>query len=188
MTLLKLAPIALLSLLTITGCSTAPTHLIVAPQVHLAPSNQFSGKQAQVSVIDMRTSPHIIQILEKDEAAIILSSEQRLEDIIQTTVTQQWTNQGLNISETANNKINLTIEKAVISVEQQRVNYTTQTEIILKASIDNGKQTLTSNFKTRAHNEGPLNADIAALEMEFNQHLSTLIKQVLISKDIKAFL
>lgn len=188
MNLTKLTAIAFASLLTITGCGTAPTHLIVTPEVHLAASNQFSGKMAQLNVIDMRTSTHIVQIIEKDEAAIILSSKQRLEDIIQETLTTQWQNQGLTFSADAEDKITLTIEKAVISVDQKSVNYTTQSEIILKVTIANDKQTLTSNFKNRAHNEGPLNADLAALEREFNLHLSTLIKQVLTSKDIKAFL
>ena len=174
--------------IAITSCSTAPTHLIVSPQVYLSPSNKLSEKRAQLTVVDMRTSTHIVQILEKNEAAIILSSEQRLEDIIQATLSKEWQNQGLFLVEGAKNKITLTIEKAVISVDQQSVNYTTQSEIILKVTIDNTKQTLTSNFKNRAHNEGPLHADIAALEREFNQHLSTLIKQVILSKDIQVFL
>lgn len=172
----------------LTSCSTMPTHLIVAPDIQLPPSNQYVGTEAQLTVIDMRTSTHIVQILEKGEAAIILSSEQRLEDIIQEVLTQQWQTQGLRFSENANNKITLTIEKAVISVDQQSVNYTTQSEILLKVTIDNGKQTLTNNFKKRAYSEGPLHADVSALEREFNLHLSALIKQVIIGKDIKAFI
>jgi len=177
-----------LLLASIVGCSTAPTHLIVSPQVSLSPSNQLSGKEAKLSVIDMRTSTHIIQILEKKEAAVILSSEQRLEDIIEGILAKQWQQQGLTLSDSANNNVIVTIEKAVISVEQESVSYTTQSEIIIKVSIDNSKQTLTSNFKNRAHSEGALNADVAVLEREFNQHLSTLIKQILTSKDIKTFL
>ena len=189
MNLTTFKSIALAALLLSTmSCSTAPTHLIVSPQVNLSPSNELSGKEAQLTVVDMRTSTHIVQILEEDEAAIILSSEQRLEGIIQDVLTKQWKTQGLALSENAENKITLTIEKAVISVDQQSVNYTTQSEIILKVSIANTQQTLTSNFKNRAHNEGALNADLAALEQEFNLHLSTLIKQVLRSKDIKEFL
>ncbi|HBY84799.1 MAG TPA: hypothetical protein DEO86_02905 [Colwellia sp.] len=186
-TTFKLIVLALL-LISIVGCSTAPTHLIVAPQVYLSPSNQLSGKEAQLNVVDMRTSPHIIQILEKDEAAIILSSEQRLEDIIQGLLAKQWQQQGLTLANSANNQVTVSIEKAIISVDQESVSYSTQSEIIIKVSIDNSKQTLTSSFKNRAHSEGALNADIAVLEREFNQHLSTLIKQILISKDIKTFL
>lgn len=175
-------------LFTVAACSTAPTHLIVAPEVSIPASNQFANKQANITVVDMRTSTHVVQILKKDDAAIILSAEQRLEDIIQGVLTKQWQQQGLVITETANNNITVTIEKAVISVTQESVSYTTQSEIIIKVSIDNNKQTLTSSFKNRAHSEGALKADIAVLEREFNQHLATLLKQMITSKDIKNFL
>ena len=189
MNLYRLQSIILASLLiSIVGCSAAPTHLIVSPQVNIAPSNQLSHKEAQLNVVDMRTSTHIIQILEKDEAATILSSEQRLEDIIQGILVKQWQQQGLSFTDNATNKMTVTIEKAVISVDQESVSYNTQSEIIIKVSIDNSKQTLTSRFKTRGHSEGALNADIAVLEREFNQHLSSLLKQILSSNDIKTFL
>lgn len=175
-------------LFLVTACSAPPTHLIVSPQVELRPSNVYAGKQAHISVIDMRTSTHIVQILEEDEAAKILSSEQRLEDIIQAVLVKQWPQQGLEINSNTKNNLTVTIEKAIISVEQLSVTYNTQSEIIIKVTIDNTKQTLTSRFKNRAHNEGALTADIAALEREFNQHLSTLLKQILNSKDIKKFL
>jgi uncharacterized lipoprotein len=185
----KITSLALsLLLISVTSCSTAPTHLIVSPQVYLSPSNQLSGKQAQLNVIDMRTSPHIIQILKKDEAATILSSKQRLEDIIQTLLAKQWQQQGLSLTKSAINKITVTIEKAIISVDQESVSYSTQSENIITISINNTKQTLNSSFKNRAHSEGALKADIAVLEREFNQNLSTLLKQILTSKDIKTFL
>lgn len=179
---------SILLMIALSACTAAPTHLIVSPEINLAPSNQYIGKTAQLSVIDMRTSPHSIQILEEGEAAIILSSEQRLEDILKASLAQQWKRQGLTITSTTNNKMTLTIEKAIISVAQESVSYTTQSEIIIKASIDNSKHTLTSHFKNRAYSEGALNADVAVLEREFNQHLSTLIKQIVLSKDIKEFL
>ncbi|TMM45084.1 YajG family lipoprotein [Colwellia ponticola] len=175
-------------LVSIVGCSTMPTHLIVSPQISLSPSNQLTGKEVQLHVVDMRTSPHIIQILEKNEPAIILSSEQRLENIIQDTLTTHWQQQGLAINGSAANKMTVTVKKAIISVDQESVSYSTQSEIIIEVSIDNSKQTLTSSFKTRAHSEGALKADVAVLEREFNQHLSTLLTQLLTSSDIKTFL
>lgn len=175
-------------LASVVACSTAPTHLIISPQVNLPVSNQLANKEANISVVDMRTSPHIVQILKKGEAATILSSKERIEDIISTILSKEWQKQGLAISPSAKNKITASIEKGIISVDQQSVSYTTQTEIIIKVMIENDKQTLTSQFKTRAHSEGALNADIAALEREFNQHFATLLKQMLASKDIKKFL
>jgi uncharacterized lipoprotein len=186
-TLLK-SLMASVLLITLAACSTAPTHLIITPELYIAASNKFSNKQASVTVEDMRTSTHIVQILEKDEAATILSANKRLEETIQDILVKQWQQQGLLISPTAKNKLVVTIEKAIISVQQESVSYTTQSEIIIKVTIDNTKQTLTTRFKNRAHSEGALQADIAVLEREFNQHLSTLLKQIIISKDINNFL
>ncbi len=175
-------------LASLVACSAAPTHLIITPEVYLPASNQFFNKQASVSVVDMRTSRHIVQILKEGEAANILSAETRLEDTIQGILTKQWQQQGLLITAPANNEVTVTIEKAIISVQQESVSYTTQSEIIIKVAIDNNKQTLTTRFKNRAHSEGALKADIAVLEREFNQHLSTLLKQILTSKDIQRFI
>jgi len=175
-------------LITLMACTNAPTHVIITPELYLTASNQLSNKQASVSVVDMRTSTHVVQILKEDEAATILSAEKRLEDTIQGILTKQWQQQGMLITGSAKNTLTVTIEKAIISVEQESVSYTTQSEIIIKVTIDNTKQTLTTRFKNRAHSEGALKADIAVLEREFNQHLSTLLKQILTSKDIKNFL
>lgn len=175
-------------LVTLAACSTTPTHLIITPELYLTASNQLFNKQASLTVVDMRTSTHIVQILQEDEAATILSAEKRLEETIQGILTKQWQQQGMLISTSAKNKLTVTIEKAIISVEQESVSYTTQSEIIIKVTIDNTKQTLTTSFKNRAHSEGALKADIAVLEREFNHHLSTLLKQIITSKDIRNFL
>lgn len=175
-------------LATLTACSTTPTHLIITPELYITASNQLFNKQASVAVVDMRTSTHIVQILKEDEAATILSAQKRIEDTIQGLLTKHWQQQGMLITASAKNKLTVTIEKAIISVTQESVSYTTQSEIIIKVTIDNAKQTLTTRFKNRAHSEGALNADIAVLEREFNHHLSTLLKQIINSKDIRNFL
>lgn len=185
--LFKFVALAFL-LASIFSCTSKPTHLIVSPQVYLAPSNLLTNKAVNIAVVDMRTSTHIIQILEKDEAAVILSAELRLEDTIEELLVSHWKRQGLVITSPTENNMTVTIEKAIISVAQESVSYTTQSEIIIKVTIDNDEQTLTSSFKKRAYSEGALQADIAVLEREFNQHLSALLKQILISKDIRNFL
>lgn len=186
-TLLKTTLLSLLILLA-SACSTPPTHLIVVPEIYISPSNLYAAKKARVNVIDMRTSRHIVQILNEGEAATILSAEKRLSDTVQGILEKQWPRQGLLLNDNSINHITVNITKAIISVDQESVNYTTQSEIIIEVTIDNGKQTLTNTFKTRAYSEGALTADIAALELEFNQHLSKVLKQILVSNDIINFL
>jgi uncharacterized lipoprotein len=136
----------------------------------------------------MRTSPHIVQILENNKAAVILSSLERIEDISQRVLTSQWQKQDLSFNSLAQNNMTVIIEKAIVSVEQKNMKYSAQTEIIINVKIDNGKQILTTTFKNRGYNEGSLDADISVLEYNFNQQLSTVLKEILTSNDINTFL
>jgi len=170
------------------SCSTAPSHIIVSPELNSVASHHYNDKQVQLNVVDMRTSNFIVQILKKDKAATILSSQQRLEEIIANTLTTAWTKQGLIFNSLSTEKVNITIEKAVISVNQTAMSYDTQSEIRLQVEIINAKETLTNTFKIRSNSEGPLQADIAVLERDFNQQLSRLLGNILASKDIQTFL
>lgn len=179
---------SLLSLAILAACSTAPTHLIVAPEINPVTNNRYVEKQVQLSVVDMRTSNHIVQILKEGKAATILSSQQRLEEIIAGTLSKGWDKQGLVFNPLSTEKITVVIEKAIISVYQATMGYDTQSEIVLQVTITNKEQTLTNTFKIRSNSEGPLQADIAVLERDFNHQLSNLLTSILVSKDITEFL
>jgi len=176
----------LLTLLS--ACSSAPTHLIVAPQISSPVNHHYTEKQVQLNVVDMRTSNHIVQILKTGEAATILSSQQRLEKIIANTLTNEWEKQGLSFTALSAEQVDIIIEKAVISVNQTTMSYETQSEIRLQVKVSNVKETLTNSFKIRSNSEGPLQADIAVLERDFNQQLSRLLSNILASKDIQDFI
>ena len=179
---------AIIVLLTLGACSSAPTHLIVSPEINSPQDNNYNKTQIQLDVIDMRTSNHIVQISEEDQPAIILSSQQRLDKIIKSTLTQSWQQQGLTFNNLALNKVTILIDKAIISVNQTTLSYDTQSEIVLRVSIKNNQQTLTNTFKIRSNSNGPLQADIAVLERDFNQQLTQLLSNILASKDIITFL
>lgn len=175
-------------LLTLYGCTNVPDHIIIAPDITNITANTNHNKQMQLDVIDMRTSTHIVQITSKGEAAILVSAQKRLEQTIKSTLSEHWKKQNLTIHNNAVNKIKISIEKAIISVNQTTLEYDAQTEIILKVVVNNNPQTLTMTFKNRGSSEGPLKADIAVLERNFNERLSKLLQQILTNKKINDFL
>ncbi|MBL4899962.1 MAG: hypothetical protein JKX76_10040 [Colwellia sp.] len=136
----------------------------------------------------MRTATHVVQILREGEAATLLSAQERLEDIIKNSLRKHWQQQGLTIQASATNSINIDIEKALINVMQETMSYQVQTEIVLKVSINNSVQTLTSTFRNSGSSKGPFKADIAVLERNFNQRLANLLQQILANEKIKHFL
>jgi uncharacterized lipoprotein len=179
---------SLIMTVVLAGCASAPSHLIIAPEIMSTSVSQHANQQASLNLVDMRTAIHIVQILREGEAATLFSAQERLEDIIKSSLSKHWQQQGLSIKATAVNSINIAIEKAVISVTQETLSYEVQTEIVLKVKINNGIQTLTSTFNNRGNSEGPFKADIAVLERNFNQRLANLLEQILANDKINNFL
>lgn len=180
--------IALTFLFSLYGCTTLPNHIIVAPEIATTPAVNHKNKQAQLNIIDMRTAPHIVQVLRENKAATTVSAQEKLENTIKKSLSKHWEKQHLTLNNNAMNKINISIEKAIISVNQSRFEYKVQTEIVLQVTINNGDQTLTMTFKNRGNSDGPLQADIAVLERNFNERLAKLLQQILATPKIINFL
>ncbi len=174
--------------LYLSACANTPSHVIIAPDLKTTQGLYYNEQQTQLDVVDMRTANHIVQILREGEAATLISAQDPLENTIKQTLTAQWQKQGLKVSSLATNTIQIAIKKAVISVSQQTMNYQSQTEIILKVTVNNGQQTLTTTLKNRGNSKGPLKADIAVLERHFNQRLSSLLQNTLSNKEIHTIL
>lgn len=183
-----LALTSLIMSLILSGCSSTPSHLIIAPEIITPSVIQHIDKKATLNVVDMRTANHVIQILRDGEAATLFSAQERLEDIIKNSLSKNWQQQGLTLQGNAVNSINVTIEKAIISVTQQTMSYQVKTEIVLNVTVNNSIQTLTSTFKNNGSSKGPFKADIAVLERNFNQRLANLLQQILVNEKINHFL
>ncbi len=176
------------------ACASSPTHLIITPDVQITNTVQYLNTQVELNITDMRTSNHIVQILRKDKAATLLSAQEALDSIIKNSLVIQWKKQGILFTANKDDlsfngkKINIIIRKALVSVKQDMLRYKADTEIIMDVSVKSGNQTLTSTFKNNANSEGPLQADIAVLERDFNQNVGSVLYQILKSADVSRFI
>ena len=186
----KLAAITLLVL--ISACANKPTHVVISPDLSIinSPSSktEYQNKQARITVTDIRSAQHVVQILRKDEAAEIYSSQQPLSIIIKQTLISEFKKQGLAINAQANNAIEVIIENSLISVQQEMMKYQVNNELMIHIKVNNGEQTLSNTFKVRGTSEGPLSADIAVLERDFNQQLTKLLTQIINNVEIRNFI
>lgn len=189
----KLKTLATTTLLVLlTACANKPTHVVIAPDLSItnSPSNQteYQNKQASITVTDIRSAQHVVQILRNDEAAEIYSSQQPLSNIIKQTLISEFKKQGLAINAQANNAIEIIIENSLISVQQEMMKYQVNNELVIHVKVNNGEQTLSNTFKVRGTGEGPLSADIAVLERDFNQQLTKLLTQIISNVEIRNFI
>ena len=170
------------------GCSTTNQQIIVAPQLMTNNQSIYQQIPMQLSITDMRTKQHLVQVLHEGKAAQLFSPANDFSDAIVSTLQKSWQQQGIAFSAVSANNIEVIIDSALISVQQSTLKYTTASELRLRVKITKGDQTQTTNFKSTGSSEGALKADIAVLERDFNQQLGTLLNNILTNSDIQTFL
>ncbi len=186
-TLIKNFTFALL-ILNLFACTTTKPRIVVAPEVATKQSVVYQQESIALTITDLRTSRHIIQILKENKAAELINSSSALDHILTTKFTQLFQQQGLIVSENSNIKLDIAISKALISVQQNLVNYKANTEIIIQVKVNNPPKVLTKSFRIRGTNEGPFKADIAVLSRDFNQQLAQLIEQIVNDTELQTFI
>lgn len=174
--------------LTLSGCGSAPSHIILAPQVAAIPSNLYQGQQANLQVQDLRTSGHMLQILTIDKPAKLYSAAKPLSDVLQQQLNKQFSAAGLAMNGVAATQITVIVDSSQISVQQEMVQYKATTDIRLRVIVEKGQQKQTSHFNSKGSSNGPLKADIAVLERDLNQQLGNLISEIVKSTEIRQFI
>ncbi|OKY26919.1 YajG family lipoprotein [Thalassotalea sp. PP2-459] len=170
-----------------TACSTTPNAFIVTPQLHLQTNTHYSGQHASVAVEDMRTAHHVLEIIKDDSAAHIVTSRTPLQTDIATAFSAGLKKSGLDVSPTSENQLRLVINQAKITVEQSLSKYASRSVIRLTAQFSGGEKTLTKTFNSTTTSNGILKADMAVLERDFNQQLSSLLTQVVQDPELQQF-
>jgi len=169
----------LFSILTIcTACSsTPPTHFIINTAPVVAANSPFV-QTINIDVTDKRTRQAILQ-QDSNGKKNYLSAQLPTVSFIKAGLTasfQQSNSLGINVVD--NPQISVNIEKMAIKLEQSTLSYETKSLVILAVTINHGTKTLNKTFKRQGTSHGPLTADIAVLEQEFNQLLSQLFNDV----------
>ena len=172
----------------LSACANKEKSFVIAPQLLQASAPLTSNKSATLAVSDLRTSDHIVQIFQEDKAAELIASKVPLLQVMKTSLAKSFSLQGISISAQNGNTIDVVIQQAKINVQQSMIDYKVDNIIEIIVTVNNGDKTLTQSFKTKGNSNGPLFADLAVLERDFNQQLSQLIKQIVSHTEIQQFL
>jgi len=170
------------------ACSTPIKHVIVSPELHLGSSNAFQQKKVQLRVSDLRQASHIVQILRIGEAAQLYSPQQAIVDVVEQSLTSAFKANGLHIKPMAANQVEVIIDNALVSVQQEMVKYSANNQMNFRVVIDNAQGSLTKSFKITGTSNGTFKADIAVLERDFNQQLAKLLTQIVENEELQQFI
>jgi len=170
------------------ACSTPIKHVIVSPELNIANSNAFQQKQAQLRFSDLRQTSHIVQVLRIGEAAELYSPQQAIVNVVETSLTSALKANGLQIQTLAANQVEVIIDNALISVQQEMLKYSANNQMNFRVVINNAQGSLTKSFKITGTSNGPFKADIAVLERDFNQQLAKLLTQIVENEELQQFI
>lgn len=170
------------------ACSSPIKQVIVSPELNIGSSNAYKLKQAQISMRDLRSSPHIVQILRTGEAAKLYSPQQPIIETVETALTSALKANGLELKAPAANQVEIIIDNALVSVQQAMLKYNASNKMNIRVVIHNSKGTLSKAFKITGSSNGPLKADLAVLERDFNQQLAKLLSQIVQSEELQQYM
>ncbi|MFT5812392.1 MAG: putative lipoprotein [Psychroserpens sp.] len=170
------------------ACSSPIKQVIISPELNIASSNAFQQKQVKLRFSDLRSSPHIVQILRTGESAQLYSPQQSLVDIVEKSLTSALKINGLVVQPLAANQVDVIIDNALVSVQQEILKYSASNQMSFRVVINNDKNTLTKAFKITGTSNGPLKADFAVLERDFNQQLAKLLTQIVQNEELQQFI
>jgi len=175
--------LTLVLLITIVACTTLPRHIVVSPEVIGYSKNIYFDKSIQLNIIDQRSANYVVQIIKDGEPAKLLSSQDSLSNIISNALIPVFRKQGLALNQYATTNLNIMIDSALINVQQSMMNYTASNTIALSVSLTNTNKVISKSFTVSGNSSGPLVADIAVLERDFNHQLAGLLAKI--SNDIE---
>lgn len=177
-----------LSIVTLLGCTTLPKQLIISLEpLQLSPFS-YHNKTAQLTVKDMRNHNYLVRISDVDEPEKRLSSQTSLVSLINQELSQALQQQSLTLNTTSSNKITVIIEQAVVNVEQESFKHKTNSAFLIKLIVNNGQQTLNKSFPLTTESSAPLSVDIAVIERDFRQNISTLLSQLINDSKLHTFI
>lgn len=179
--------ITIITALALFGCSSTPSHVILAPQVTAPTTAIYNNLSANFSVQDLRAGNHLIQVLKKDKAAELFSPSQPLSQVIEQSLNSYYAKQGMSTSG-GSTSITVNIDKAIVSVQQALMKYQANSDIQIRVVVTKGEKTITTTIKSKGNSKGPLQADIAVLERDLNQQLGKVISDIANNAEIIAFL
>ena len=177
--------ISLVLVFILSACVSSPKNIVVSPQLFGYTKDVYVDKSINFKVIDQRPSSQVVQILKDDEPAKLFSSQDTLTNICTKVLIPTFNKQGLQVSEVSPTQVTLFINTALISVNQNFVDYHVNTNIALTASVLNNGISTSKTFSSKGKSHGPLHVDMAVLERDFNHQLAKLLINVVNSPDLQ---
>ncbi len=177
--------ITLILLFILQSCVSPPKYIVISPELFGYTKGVYQDKSIQISIVDHRPNSHVVQVLKENKPATLFSSQDLLTNIIKQALIPMYKKQGIEVTDLSPTKVNISINEALITVNQNFVDYHATNAITLSISVLTEDQSTSKTFSSRGKNHGPLNADMAVLERDFNHQMAKLLINIANNTEIQ---
>lgn len=172
---------------TLTGCASAPTSLILAPDAPLITSSAQQGS-LQLTSVDRRSEQYVVKVRNGDGAAELLSPSQAPRQLLDQGVRQGFSQLGYQLDPASNTQMTLVLDKAVLEIDQGTFSHDAKGLFEATVKINTKVQTLTKTFTVTSAFSGPMKPDLARIEREVNDRLSQLMTNIVNDEELQQFI
>ena len=166
---LILATAAVLSIVTLSGCQSAPQPVALNPQLSTSPT----GDQISLRVRDQRAQNHIMRLEQNDNTAEFATADPSLASLISERIGERW-----QVVDEANAHLEVTIIDALFVVKQGSLRHDTAHNLRLHAQLTTSDAEFEKTFRGTRESNGPLRADIRRIEREFAGLLADVLTDI----------
>jgi len=177
--------IALLAVLTMAGCAQMPGQFILAPNLQVSTPQYSAMTNSNVTVNDLRAYRYLLMLNHGDEKTQLLTSDRGPEQVILGALSKALTSSKVPLS---NVDYHLDIVELLTKVKQRSLKFESDSSIVLVVKVNKGSDQLSKTFKRTGHSYGPLKADIAVIERDFNLLLGKLIEDIAVDQELLQYI
>lgn len=162
------------------SCSNVPSTMQVQPEISTAQKIPAINSDINWSLSsqDRRIAHYLIEISAGDGVAALVNESNSSRLIIQQTLNNQWSAQGLNLSPDNDYKIDVQLIKLLAKVKQSTYKHEINSEVVIKIQLKSNNKTFSKTFNSRTVSEAPFNADGEKISAQLNKQLSQLLTEI----------
>ena len=170
------------------ACSTPPLSMQLQPELAAnQPSRPLTNKADWgIGSQDQRIAQYLIEITKGEGAATLVNESQSSRLIIENTLQQQWSKNGIRFTADSTDKINIQLIKLLTKVEQNPLSHKINSTIVIKVELSTKGKVFSKTFRSRFTKEGPFSADIKKTGKQLNIQLSQLLTEIVQDPQLNA--
>ena len=181
----------LFALLTLSlgGCATTwPESASINPQINDQPDNIYSGNAVAIDNQDTRVGSQIIKIKIKKEPVVLLANNVSPASVLADRLGKGLTAQGAQISAQGDTHLTLIVEQLQSEITKPGLVYKSRVNLQVKVKAERNGASITKEFRKSAMKESATQPDIGDIELQLNEHLSSLLEQILQDSQLRNYI